>query len=66
MTLSLPEEKIGEINNQWLSLYKASEVSLLDFTKLIGTLSSPIQALLPARLQFRFLQQQQILSPKQI
>ena len=54
MTLSLPEEKIGDIINQCMSLYKASEVSLLDFTKLIGTLSSPIQALLPARLQFRF------------
>ena len=62
MTLSLPKEKIGKIKDQCLRLYKASEVSLLDLTKLIRTLSSTIQAVLPARLQFCFLQQQQILS----
>ena len=38
MTLSLPNEKIVNI----VSFYKASEVSLLDFTKLIGTLFSTI------------------------
>ena len=38
MTLSLPNEKIVKI----VSFYKASEVSLLDFTKLIGTLFSTI------------------------
>ena len=35
MTLSLPQEKIGKVKDQCLSLYKASEVSLLDLTKLI-------------------------------
>ena len=55
ITLSLPEERIGEIKDQYLSLYKASE-SLLDLIKLIGTLFSTIQAVLPARLQFYFLQ----------
>ena len=65
MTLSLPAEKIGKIKDQCLRLYKASKVTLLDLTKLIGTLSSTIQAVLPARLQFRFLQQQQIVSLKQ-
>ena len=65
MTFSLPKEKIVKIKDNCLSLYKALEVSLLDFTKLIGTLSSTIQAVLPARLQFRFLQQQQIISLKQ-
>ena len=65
MTLSLSKEKVVKIKDQCLSLYKASEVSLLDLTKLIGTISSTIQAMLPARLQFRFLQQQQILSLKQ-
>ena len=54
MTLSLPEEKIVKIKDQCLSLYKGSEVSLLDLTKLIGALSSILQAVLPARLQFRF------------
>ena len=58
MTLSLPNEKIVKIKDQCLSFYKASEVSLLDLTELIETLFSTIQAVLPARLQFRFLQQQ--------
>ena len=48
-----------------LRLYQASEVSFLDLTKLIETLSSTIQAVLQVRLQLRFLQQQQILSLKQ-
>ena len=47
-----------------MSIYKTSEVSLLDLTKLIGTLSSTIQAVLHACIQF--LQQRQVLSPKQI
>ena len=65
MTLPLPKENIVEIKSQCLSFYKASEVSLLDLTKVIGILTSTIQAVLSARLQFRFLQQQQILSLKQ-
>ena len=66
MTLSLPEEKISKIKDQCLSLDKASEVSLLDLAKLIGILSSTIQAVLLSRLQFPFpQQQQQILSLKQ-
>ena len=56
--------KDRKVKDQNLRLYKASEVSLLDLTKIIGTLSSTIQVVLPARLQFRFLQQQQILSLK--
>ena len=64
-TLSLPEKKIVKIKDQCLSLYKAAEVSLLSLTKLLGTLFSTIQAVLPAHLQFRLLQQQQILSLKQ-
>ena len=36
ITLSLPEEKIKKINDQCLRLYKPSEASLLDLTKLIG------------------------------
>ena len=65
MTLSFPAEKIGKIKDQCLRLYKTSKVTLLDLTKFIGTLSSTIHAVLPARLQFRFLQQQQIISLKQ-
>ena len=57
--------QVGKIKDQCLRLYKASEISFLDLTKLIGTLSSTIQVVLPSRLQFSFLQQQQILSLKQ-
>ena len=46
-----------------MSIYKTSEVSLLDMTKLIGTLSSTIQAVLHACIQF--LQQRQVVSLKQ-
>ena len=46
-----------------MSIYKTSEVSLLDLTKLIGTLSSTIQAVLHASIQF--LQQRQVVSLKQ-
>ena len=56
---------IGKIKDQCSRLYKASEVTLLDLTKLIETLSPTIQAVLPDRLQFHFLQQLQIGSLKQ-
>ena len=52
MALSLPKEKIVKIKDQCLSFYKASEISLLHLTNIIGTLSSTIQAVLPTRLQF--------------
>ena len=65
MNLSLPVEKIGKIKNQGLMLCKASVLSLLDLKTLIGTLSSTIQAVFLARLQFFFLQQQQTVSLKQ-
>ena len=56
MTLSLLVKKIGKIKDQCLRLYKASEVSPLDLTKLMRKLSSTIQAVLSVCLQFRYLQ----------
>ena len=41
-------------------MYKATEVSILEFTKLVGLLCSTVQAVLPAQLQIRYLQQLQI------
>lgn len=61
MTLSLPAETIEKKSDQCQRLYKA-EVSLLDFKKLIGTLSSTIQGVFPVRQQFCYLQQQEIVS----
>ena len=60
MTLTLPLEKVQKIKNQCLEIYQAQEITLLELTRLLGTLASTIQAILPARLQFRYLQQQQI------
>ena len=39
---------------------QSEKVSILQLTKLIGLLSSTAQAVLPAQLQFRYLQQIQI------
>ena len=58
MTLSLSQEKVQKIKTQCLKLYRAQEITLLELTSLLGTLTSAIQAILPARLQFRYLQQQ--------
>ena len=44
LTLPLPAEEIGKTKNQCVRFHKASEVSLLDLTKVIGTLPSTIQA----------------------
>ncbi|XP_057296294.1 uncharacterized protein LOC130625258 [Hydractinia symbiolongicarpus] len=59
MSLYLTREKVTKIQTQCLSLYKTREATILELTQLIGVLSSTIQAVLPARLEFRFLQQQQ-------
>ena len=40
------------------------EITLLDLLKLSRTLTSTIQAVLPVRLYFQFLQQEQILTLK--
>ena len=60
MTLSLPEKKVSKVQKQCLELLQKSEVSILELTKLIGLLSSSVQAVLPAQINFRHLQQQQI------
>ena len=39
LTLPLPVEEIGKTKDQCVRFHKASEVSLLDLTKIIGTLS---------------------------
>ena len=49
----------------------ATKSSVLNLTKLIGLLSSTVQIILQARIQFRYLKQQQILdlekrSPKMV
>ena len=65
MTLSLTEEKMAKIKSQCQDLYHRPCTTILELTRLLGRLSSTIQAILPARIQFRHLQHQQILALKQ-
>ena len=64
MTLSLSKEKLNHVIQQCQEVYFRPRTSVLNFTKLIGLLSSTVQTLLPGKIQFRFLQQEQISSPK--
>ena len=65
LSLSLPEEKVQKIMNQCQELYNSSTpIPILELTQLIGLLSSTVQTVLPAQLQFHYLQQQQIHSQK--
>ena len=55
MTLSLPEKKVSKFQKQCQKLHQKTQVSILELTKLIGLLSSTIQAVLPAQINFRYL-----------
>ena len=56
MTLSLPEKKVSRVQKQCQELLQKTQVSILELTKLIGLLSSIIQAVLPAQINSRYLQ----------
>ena len=60
MTLSLPEEKVLEIQNRCTQLILNPQTLVIELTRLIGKLSFTAQAVLPGRLQHRSLQLQQI------
>ena len=55
MTLSLTQKKVQKIKSPCLEVYRAQEITLLELTRLLGTLSSTIQAIFSARFQFRYL-----------
>ena len=60
MTLSLTKEKLNKFQEQCKSLLLKKETSLMESTKLIDSLSSAIQTVILAYLEFRFLHEQQI------
>ena len=60
MTLSLPQEKVEKVLACCREMYCKTFTSILELTKLLGLLSSTIQAVMPAQLQLRHLQQLQI------
>ena len=55
MTLSLSEEKLTHMTQKYQERYSQPGTSVLSLTKLIGLLSSTVQAILPGKIQFRFL-----------
>ena len=59
MNLSIPEKKVSKVQKQCLELLQ-KKVSILELAKLIVLLSSTIQTVLPAQINFRYLQLQQI------
>ena len=60
MTLSLTPEKVQKVVKTCQNFLRGHSTTLLELTRVVGLLSSTIQAVEPAKIQLRFLQQQQI------
>ena len=58
MTLALPQEKVLDIQNKCAQLIASPKTTIMELTKLLGKLSFTAQAVLPGRIQCRYLQQQ--------
>ena len=52
MTFALSEKKLKHMSQQCQEIFKQPKTSVSNLTKLIGLLSSTVQAILPARIQF--------------
>ena len=55
MTLTLTEEKMKKVILKCQNLLSHPQTTALELTKLIGLMPSTVQAVLPARLQLRYL-----------
>ena len=60
VTLTLPQENVKKFRLKCQKLISNPRTTLRGLTSLLGSLCSTAQAVLPAMLQIRFLQQQQI------
>ena len=60
MTLTLSQEKVKKLRLKCQKLISNPRTTLWEVTSLLGSLCSTAQAVLPAILQIKFLQQQQI------
>ena len=60
MTLNLPQQKVNSLIKQCQVVTENPRITVWRLSSLIGTLSSTAQAVLPAQLQLRYLQQQLI------
>ena len=65
MTLTLTEENIEKVILKCQNLLSHSQTNVLELTKLIGLMSSTVQAILSACLKLRYLQEQQLQSLNQ-
>ena len=61
MTLGLPQKKKEQIVQQCQSPLRRSSVTIRELNQLIGRLTATVSAVLPAPLQYRIMQRQQIL-----
>ena len=64
MSLALTAEKLLKVKSQCTLMLNNNQTTILDLTKLVGLLSSTCQAVMPAIIQLRFLQNLQIQSLK--
>ena len=60
MTLVLPQENVLDIQNKCMLLIASPKTTIMGLTKLLGKLSFTTQAVLPGRIQCKYLQQQQV------
>ena len=60
MCLSLPQTKVLKLQSQCQDAHAKGQVTVHELTKLLHPLVSTIQAFLPAQVNLRYLQQQQI------
>ena len=60
MTLSLTPVKVQKIVKTSQNLLRSHSATLLELTRVVGLLSSTIQAVESAKIQLRYFQQQQI------
>ena len=60
MTLALLQEKVLDIQNKCMQLIASPKTTIMELTKLLGKISFTVQAVIPGRIQCRYLQQQQI------
>ena len=62
MTFTLSEEKLKHVSQQCQEIFKQPKASILNLTKSVGLFSSTVQAILLARIQFRYLPQELLLA----
>ena len=62
ITFTLSEKKLKHVSQKCQEIFKQPKTSVLNLTKLIDLLSSTVEAILPARIQFLYFQQEQILA----